>query len=130
MAAPLKYLGFGGQGFQVRDCLHPHDVVLLLLKQMNAGLAQERPRIVNVSGGAASAMSLAQLSDWCAARFAPHAVAADGSSRPFDIPWMVLNSGLAGKIWNWQPQTPLQTILEEIARHAESHPDWLDLSAP
>jgi len=114
----------------VRDCLHPNDVVLLLLKQMNAGLAEDRPRIVNVSGGSASAMSLAQLSDWCAARFSPHAVAADGSSRPFDIPWMVLNSGLASKIWNWQPQTPLQTILEEIARHAESHPDWLDLSAP
>jgi CDP-paratose 2-epimerase len=127
---PLKYLGFGGHGFQVRDCLHPHDVVSLILKQMRAGAAGKHPRIVNISGGAKSAMSLAQLSDWCAARFAPHAVVADGTPRPFDIPWMVLNSGLASKIWKWQPETPLQTILEEIARHAESHPDWLDLSAP
>ena len=69
-------------------------------------------------------------SDWHFpdARFLAFTV--DGTSRPFDIPWMVLNSALASKIWNWQPETPLQTILEEIAKHAESHPDWLDLSAP
>jgi CDP-paratose 2-epimerase len=127
---PLKYLGFGGKGFQVRDCLHPHDVASLLVKQMAAGVAVKQPRIINVSGGAASAMSLAQLSDWCENRFGPHQVETDGSSRPFDIPWMVLNSALARKVWKWHPETPVETILNEIARHAESHPDWLDLSAP
>lgn len=127
---PLKYLGFGGNGFQVRDCLHPKDIVSLLLKQMPAGATGNQPRIVNVSGGVESAMSLAQLSDWCAKRFTPHHVETDGSSRPFDIPWMVLNSALARKIWNWQPETPVENILDEIARHAEKHPEWLDLSAP
>ncbi len=49
---PLKYLGFGGNGFQVRDCLHPKDIVPLLLKT-NDLLARrdKQPRIVNVSGG-------------------------------------------------------------------------------
>jgi len=105
-------------------------MVPLLLKQMRAGAAGKQPRIINVSGGAKSATSLAQLSAWCAERFGPHQVATDGSSRPFDIPWMVLNSALAKKTWNWQPTTPVETILEEIARHAETHPDWLDISAP
>lgn len=127
---PLKYLGFGGNGFQVRDCLHPKDIVALMLKQMPAGTKGNQPRIINVSGGVKSAMSLAQLSDWCAKRFGPHQVATDGSSRPFDIPWMVLNSALATQIWNWQPQTSVESILDEIAHHAEAHPDWLDLSAP
>ncbi|HZV33622.1 MAG TPA: NAD-dependent epimerase/dehydratase family protein [Verrucomicrobiae bacterium] len=126
---PLKYLGFGGNGFQVRDCLHPKDIVALLIKQFGAGKTAHS-RIVNVSGGIDSAMSLAQLSDWCAARFGRQKVQADGSSRPFDIPWMVLNPALARKIWNWQPQTSLENVLDEIARHAEKHPDWLDLSAP
>ena len=27
---PLRYIGFGGKGHQVRDCLHPHDLVPLL----------------------------------------------------------------------------------------------------
>jgi CDP-paratose 2-epimerase len=127
---PLKYLGFGGRGFQVRDCLHPKDIVPLLLKQMGAASAGKKPRVVNVSGGAASAMSLKQLSDWCAARFGPHHVAMDGAARPFDIPWMVLDSALAKKTWGWQPQTSLASVLDEIARHAESHPDWLELSGP
>jgi CDP-paratose 2-epimerase len=130
---PLKYLGFRGKGFQVRDCLHPRDLVSLMLKQMRANESKNpggRPRIANVSGGGKSAISLAQLSEWCAERFGPHTVAADGGSRPFDIPWMVLHSGLVKRTWDWQPETSLENILEEIAAHAESHPEWLDLSAP
>ena len=127
---PLKYLGFGGRGYQVRDCLHPGDLVPLLLKQMRAGQGARQPRIVNVSGGSDHAMSLAELSDWCAERFGPHQVATDGAPRPFDIPWMVLDSALAGTSWHWRPATPLEDVLEEIARHAEQHPDWLELSAP
>jgi len=39
-----------------------------------------------------------------------------------------MDSGLAGEIWDWQPQTPLEEILEEIALHAEEYPDWLKIS--
>jgi len=39
-----------------------------------------------------------------------------------------MDSGLAGEIWGWRPQTPLNEILEEIALHAEEHPDWLAIS--
>lgn len=127
---PLKYLGFGGHGHQVRDCLHPADLVPLLEKQMTAGKMSSADRLVNVSGGGASAMSLKQLSDWCATRFGPHAVAQDGTPRPFDIPWIVLDHAKATRLWDWQPQRAIPQILDEIARHAEVHPDWLDLSAP
>jgi UDP-glucose 4-epimerase len=47
-------------------------------------------------------------------------------SRPFDIPWMVLDSSLAKETWNWSPATPLTDILEEIAQHAEANPDWME----
>jgi CDP-paratose 2-epimerase len=33
---PLRYIGFGGRGHQVRDCLHPNDLAPLLLAQMDA----------------------------------------------------------------------------------------------
>jgi CDP-paratose 2-epimerase len=127
---PLKYLGFGGHGHQVRDCLHPRDLTPLLEKQLAASRRAGADRIVNLSGGAASAMSLRQLSDWCERRFGPHIVAPDGTPRPFDIPWMVLDHAKAARLWDWRPATPVTTVLEEIARHAELHPDWLDLSAP
>jgi len=54
---PLKYIGFGGQGHQVRDCLHPRDLVPALRAQMKHR-GDGKPRIANFSGGAASAMSL------------------------------------------------------------------------
>ena len=127
---PLKYIGFGGHGHQVRDCLHPRDLVPLLLKQMSAGPIPVADRLINCSGGAVSARSLRQLSDWCAAKFGPHAVAADTTPRAFDIPWIILDSTKATRVWGWQPQTSTDAILEEIAAHAQAHPDWLDLSAP
>jgi CDP-paratose 2-epimerase len=127
---PLKYLGFGGQGHQVRDCLHPRDLLPVLEKQFAAPRLAVADRIANFSGGAASAMSLRQLSGWCAPRFGPHAVVQDGTPRPFDIPWIVLDHARATTIWGWKPATPTPAILEEIAAHAEKHPDWLELSAP
>ncbi len=127
---PLKYLGFGGHGHQVRDCLHPRDLLPVLEKQMAAPGVAVADRIANFSGGAASAMSLRQLSKWCALRFGPHDVTPDGTPRPFDIPWIVLDHTKATRRWNWRPATPAAAILEEIAVHAEQNPGWLELSAP
>ncbi len=124
---PLKYIGFGGGGHQVRDCLHPNDLVPVLLAQMK-NADKSKPRIVNLSGGAQNAMSLAQLTDWCDTRFGKHSVASEAAPRPFDIPWMVLDSSLAEKTWHWSPQILLPQILEEIAQHAGLHPDWLEIS--
>jgi CDP-paratose 2-epimerase len=124
---PLKYIGFDGQGHQVRDCLHPRDLVPVLLTQMKYR-GNDKPHIANFSGGAANAMSLAQLTGWCDARFGKHAVQSDPNPRPFDIPWLVLDSSLAAKQWNWQPKISLEKNLEEIARHAEQNPDWLEIS--
>ena len=127
---PLKYIGFGGKGHQVRDCLHPSDLVPLLVAQMAAAKVEVSDRIVNVSGGVASAQSLLQLTQWCDDRFGAHPVSSEPSVRAFDIPWIVLDASKAGRIWGWKPRITAQAILEEIAAHAGTHPDWLEVSAP
>ncbi|MES2695229.1 MAG: NAD-dependent epimerase/dehydratase family protein, partial [Verrucomicrobiota bacterium] len=127
---PLKYIGFGGSGHQVRDCLHPRDLMPALTQQLTAPKLPAADRIANFAGGVESAMSLKQLSAWCAAQLGAHTVATDLTPRPFDIPWMVLDSTKAQRLWNWRPQTPTLVVLDEIAAHARAHPDWLDLSAP
>ena len=126
---PLRYLGFGGSGAQVRDALHPRDLIGLIRHQMETDRTSQ-PRIINVGGGMTNAMSLAQLSAWCTHRFGPHEVLPDMSQRSFDIPWLVLDNSLAKHNWGWTPTTPLPRILDEIAAHAETAPNWLELSQP
>lgn len=125
---PLQYIGFDGQGHQVRDCLHPRDLVPLIERQIAVGLDRERPAIVNVSGGIESATSLRQLTDWCDDKFGKHSVTSSAIQRPFDLPWVVLDSALAKQIWNWHPETGVAEILDEIAVHASQHPEWLSIS--
>jgi CDP-paratose 2-epimerase len=123
---PLKYIAFGGHGHQVRDCLHPRDLVPLLRAQMDGGRRVEP--IINLGGGLANSFSLAQLSAWCSQRFGARDVAVDATPRPFDAPWVVMDCTRAEELWNWHVQTSLAAVLDEIAVHAENNPHWLDLS--
>jgi CDP-paratose 2-epimerase len=122
---PLGYIGFGGRGMQVRDCLHPDDLADLLLVQLRSAAAGA-PVVCNVSGGAASATSLAQLSQWCSGRFGGRDIAAIAQPRPYDAPWVVLDHGLSTSRFGWRPRRTATAIFAEIAEHAERHPDWLD----
>lgn len=126
---PLKYIGFDGQGHQVRDCLHPRDLADLVALQLQAGDDPSKPRLANVSGGAASACSLQQLSSWCADRWGPNPVSANSEPRPYDLPWVVLDSQNASISWDWKAQICLDAILNEISRFAESNPQWISLSS-
>jgi CDP-paratose 2-epimerase len=124
---PLRYIGFGGKGLQVRDAFHPDDLAEFVLKQMEYS-GSDRPLICNLAGGITNSMSLLELSDWCTARFGPREVISDGKERPFDIPWVVLDSRRAAKVWGWELSRPIASILTEIACHAEENPDWLELT--
>lgn len=127
---PLRYIGFDGEGHQVRDCLHPRDLLPLLLRQIAERCETTKPRVLNVAGGSESACSLRQLTEWCDARFGAHPVAREPQPRPFDLPWVVLDARQAQSVWGWHPQTPRAAILHEIAVHAETNPQWLEHSTP
>jgi CDP-paratose 2-epimerase len=123
---PLKYTGFEGTGHQVRDCLHPRDLAALVAQQMNH--PEKGGKVLNIGGGMRSSISLAELSEWCAKRFGRHEIGRDPGPRPYDVPWLVLDPSRANTEWGWQASTSLETVLSEIADHADQHPEWLDLS--
>jgi len=95
--------------------------------------------VINLSGGLDNSMSLAELTAWCANRFPgypeelkrklqlPTSTEA-ATTRPFDIGWMVLDSEQATKTGSWKPEISITCVCEEIARFAESHPDWLSVT--
>lgn len=125
---PLRYIGFSGTGKQTRDVFHPRDLAALAEVQINC----TRPagqRIYCAGGGLANAISLAQLTAWCDARFGAHAPSADPAPRPYDVPWVVMDSSDAARDFGWRVEYPLSGIIEEIAQHAERHPDWLETSS-
>lgn len=124
----LGYLGFGGKGHQVRDSFHPLDLCALIAKQIGEAPASSDERMCNVAGGISNAMSLAQLSAWCENRFGKMKVGSDSNERALDVPWVVLDSSRAKSRWGWTPSRALPAILEEIATHAEAHPEWLEVS--
>jgi len=126
---PLTYIGFDGRGRQVRDALHPADLLDVLAQQMRTRHFRGT-RVCNFAGGAGNAFSLAALSRWCAERWGPHTVASQANNRPFDVPWLVLDGALAEQTWQWRPRTTLPMILQEIADFADANPDWLDRCNP
>jgi CDP-paratose 2-epimerase len=119
----LKYLGFGGNGYQVRDALHPRDLARMVDLQLRS---PGKGGLQHVSGGQENSMSLAQLTAWCDERFGPNTPVADGSDRPYDVPWLILDSARAINAFDWRPGIGIDTILEEIAVHVTEHPDWLE----
>ena len=124
---PLKYIGFNGAGHQVRDALHPKDLVPLLSRQMLEP-DREAPKIINLGGGVENSLSLKELSNWCEDRFGQNEVLVSKDERPMDAPWIVMDSTTAQNAWNWSVKTKIEQILEEIANHAETKPDWLKIT--
>ena len=124
---PLTYVGFDGAGHQVRDCLHPRDLACLIAKQISGPGASESP--LNVSGGIGTAISLAELTEWCQRRWGRQYSIGSSGPRRYDVGWLVLDSSRARARWDWEPVMELSGILEEIASHAESNPGWLELSS-
>lgn len=126
----MKYIGFDGKGHQTRDCLHPFDLTDLIQKQIAQAGENQEYRPYNVSGGTQSAFSLKQMTQWCETRWGQHEVTHDPIPRKFDIPWIILDSSDAIKKWTWSPEQSTESILEEIALHAEANSNWLKISSP
>jgi CDP-paratose 2-epimerase len=124
---PIGFFGFGGRGLQVRDALHPSDLAMLVLRQIT-DQSLKAGQILHVAGGIGNSMSLAQLTAWCDDRFGKHPAASHTSDRPFDVPWVVLDSSRTRQAFGWTPAMTLPAILNEIAGHVETHPDWLSMT--
>jgi CDP-paratose 2-epimerase len=121
---PLKYIGFEGEGYQVRDAFHPRDLSSLLSLQINRSHSKAS-KIINLGGGPENSLSLRELSTWCEDRFGINEVLSSKEDRPMDAPWIVMDANTARSEWSWRVQTKIHEILEEISIFADKNPDWL-----
>jgi len=124
---PLKYIGFGGTGKQVRDVIHPFDICEVMNKQIHDRTIEDDP-IYNLGGGLANSMSLLELSNWCKENINEDDSHLESSKeiRPFDIPIYLTNFAKANKRWGFRPSKDMHDILSEIRDHVVNYPEFLN----
>jgi len=118
---PLKFIGFGGKGKQVRDCVTAEDVADLLVRQMKQP-EKKAPKIINIGGGAARSWSLCELDAICRDFFGVYDVPGKiPATRPYDVPYYVSDTRLAEKHWGWKPSRHAPEMMLDICRWARDN---------
>ena len=117
----LAYMGFGGHGHQVRDILHVADLNDLLEIQL-ARLDEISGSVFNVGGGLGCSVSLAELTEACAARSGNRIeITADPETRAADIPYYVTDNAAATAQLGWRPERTVDGILDDVFRWLTDH---------
>jgi len=112
--SPLQYIGYGGEGKQVRDFLHVHDLAELVVLQLR-NLEACSGKTYNAGGGPGNSLSLRETSSLCREltgnRVPITGVAED---RAADIPWFITDSTLIGQDLGWKPQRGAEQTFSEM----------------
>ena len=110
----LAYMGFGGEGLQVRDVLHVRDLFELIRIQI-ADWKKHTNQIYNVGGGHERSVALAELSEKCQARIKTSPIfSRDPETRPADSPYYITDNTEVTRQTGWQPAISVDTLLDEI----------------
>lgn len=111
---PLKYIGFGGSGKQVRDLIHVEDLVGLIDEQI--GNPEHWDGFVgNVGGGRGCSLSLSETTALCA-EITGNEVSVERSDevRPGDIPVYISDCAKVFAHTRWRPSRDAAQTLADI----------------
>jgi CDP-paratose 2-epimerase len=110
---PLSYLGFGGNGKQVRDLLHVSDLAELVDDQLERA-DHWAGAVVNVGGGAGVSLSLLETSRLCR-EIVGHdlEIAHDPRTRAGDVRIYVSDCRALERFSDWRPRhSPAETLAD------------------
>jgi CDP-paratose 2-epimerase len=109
----LSYIGYGGEGRQVRDMLHVEDLVGLVEDQLArpdhwAGVT------ANVGGGRDCSLSLLEATAICRELTGNHVdIGAEPENRPGDVPLYLSDCGRLSRHTDWRPTHGARRIMED-----------------
>ncbi|HPT39701.1 MAG TPA: NAD-dependent epimerase/dehydratase family protein [Candidatus Omnitrophota bacterium] len=117
---PLKYIGFGGKGKQVRDLLHVDDLFGLIDLEV-AQLSNINGQIYNVGGGDKVNLSLCEATALCQQITGNKiSIGSELNTRPGDIAIYLSDNRKVSCELRWQPKKTAKTILSDIYRWIET----------
>lgn len=111
---PLSYIGFGGEGKQVRDLLHVEDLVDLVERQLLAP-AEWDGRTVNVGGGREISLSLRETTAVCQQLTGNEVpITPVAETRQGDVPIYLSDCERIFNLDEWRPRRSAETVLRDI----------------
>ena len=120
---PLRYIGFGGTGKQVRDVLHVEDLFDLIVLQCQRNDCWDG-RVLNVGGGEEISVSLQELTGLCqSATGKTVPITAVPETHGVDIRIYVTDSSLAQSEFGWKPRRDVSEVVRDIHRWLCDWPD-------
>ena len=122
---PLRYIGHGGSGKQVRDLVHVDDLVELVDEQL---IDPERWAgvTVNVGGGRGSSLSLREATEICRELTGVEVpIEPDPQPRPGDVRVYLSDCRALFQLTAWRPRRGAAETLEEILRWVREAEDDL-----
>ena len=110
----LKYIGFGGNGYQIRDILHIDDVCEIIFKQIK-NIKKINNMTFNIGGGKSNLISLKTLSFLCQ-KITGNKISIRKVPKTsiYDIPMYVSENSKVKKIYGWKPKKKIHHILKDI----------------
>jgi CDP-paratose 2-epimerase len=111
---PLRYIGYGGSGKQVRDLLHVDDLLELIDEQLSDP-ARWDGVVVNAGGGPGVSLSLVETTALCA-EITGRRVAIEpvSEARPGDVPIYLSDCSRLYGLTSWRPRRDPGRILTDI----------------
>ncbi len=110
----LSYIGYGGQGKQLRDAIHVDDVCELILYQIE-NMGKVNGKIYNIGGGRRNSFSLLELTGVVQRITGKKATIEKVSEeRKNDIRIYLADNACITKDIGWRPQRNLEDIIVDI----------------
>jgi CDP-paratose 2-epimerase len=121
LGLPLRYIGYGGSGKQVRDLVHVEDAVDLIEMQL-LDPGHWAGRTFNAGGGRAGSLSLLETTALCREITGNEVpVEPEPQGRPGDVRIYVTDGGAVEAHSGWRPRRSPRDVLEDthawIAEH-------------
>jgi len=111
---PLSYIGWGGEGKQVRDVLHIDDLTQLIGLQLSR-FDELAGQTFNVGGGVDNSLSLLETTGICRAITGHNVpIAAAPETRAADIKWYITDNQRVTDATGWSPRATPRDILISI----------------
>jgi CDP-paratose 2-epimerase len=123
---PLSYIGYGGEGKQVRDVLHVNDLLKLIDYELH-NMNKLSGAVLNAGGGADRSVSLLELTALCQKISGNKiAIRREPKTRKADVRMYLTDNSRATELTGWQPKLSVETLVKDVYDWMKRHERQLE----